>query len=105
MSIIVTTLARHYAAAELRQRHEELVLLLRRSLSKGTTARESALAAHAISLSFISQGNLERVDQEELYQRILPALKYTAENTTDADVKCKVKEVKKLPTLHAVIFN
>lgn len=92
LATIVTTLSRHYAASELSQRHEELLLLLRRSLSKGATARESSLAAHAISLSFINQGDLELTDGEELYQRVLPALKSTVENTSDTDVKCKVNE-------------
>ena len=48
------------------------------------------LAAQAIALTFVNNGGVELADQDDLYQEVLPALKITAKNSTDINVKCNV---------------
>ena len=67
---------------------------MRRSLSKPGSAKESALAAQAIAINFVSHGEVGLSDQDELYQQILPALKNTAKNANDILVKCNVNMIK-----------
>ncbi|KAI7856031.1 interferon-related developmental regulator-domain-containing protein [Circinella umbellata] len=98
---IINELSRHYAAEPLQRRNEELLTLLRRSLSKPGSAKESALAAQAITINFISHGELGLSDQDELYQQILPALKNAAKNANDILVKCNCLHTLALITLIA----
>ncbi|KAI9497802.1 interferon-related developmental regulator-domain-containing protein [Zychaea mexicana] len=100
LASIVTLLTRHYAAGPLQPRNEELLTLLRRSLSKSSSAKESALAAQAIALNFISHGDAVD-DQDELYQQILPALKKTTKNADSVIVKSNCLHTLGLVTLIA----
>ncbi|ORY98044.1 interferon-related developmental regulator-domain-containing protein [Syncephalastrum racemosum] len=85
LSVLNTELTRHYAADILESRSEELLTLLRRSVSKG--GKEAHLAAQAIALHFVNQGDLSLGDQEDLFQQVLPLLRKTVKNTDDTTLQ------------------
>ncbi|KAF7723135.1 Interferon- developmental regulator 2 [Apophysomyces ossiformis] len=84
---LISGLLRHYAAEVIEPRNEELLILLKRSLSKGGSQRESCLAANAIALAFVNHGDMSLGEEEDLYQVILPTLKATLSNSTDITIK------------------
>lgn len=91
LATIITTLTRHHAALALEPRCEEVIVLLQRSLAKGSSAKESYMAAQAISLYFINLGGqVDLGDQDELYQKASRALRLTAKDTADVLVKAQV---------------
>ncbi|KAG0182078.1 Interferon- developmental regulator 2 [Apophysomyces sp. BC1021] len=101
LTSLITSLLRHYAAEALEPRNEELLLLLRRSLCKGGSQKESCLAAEAIALAFVNHGDMSVGEEEDLYQIILPALKSTLSHSNDIWIKTNCLQTMALVTFIA----
>ncbi|RUS26002.1 interferon-related developmental regulator-domain-containing protein [Jimgerdemannia flammicorona] len=82
-----TLLSRKYAAPLIESQHHNLVDLLKRCIKRPGNTRENVLAARAVSLTFINHGDIGQAEQEELYQEVLPMLKYIITNIASAEVK------------------
>ncbi|KAI8578488.1 hypothetical protein K450DRAFT_247119 [Umbelopsis ramanniana AG] len=80
-------MARHFVAAALQSRQQELLELLKRSLKKGGNGEESLQAIRGISLAFINHGEISAAEQESLYQEIMPSLRVCALHDENGKVK------------------
>ncbi|KAI9019403.1 interferon-related developmental regulator-domain-containing protein [Phycomyces nitens] len=86
LSNIINALTLHNSSEALDGRNRELLVLLRKSLSKGDS-KESILAAKAMPLAFINHGEISLGDEEDLFQLVANTLKNTLVNSLDCDVK------------------
>ncbi|ORE08126.1 hypothetical protein BCV72DRAFT_249007 [Rhizopus microsporus var. microsporus] len=73
--------------SENRTRHEEVLGLLKRSLSKYNNPKEASLAARAIALTFINLDDISEGDSDNYYKRIVPSLKNAIMDSEEVDVK------------------
>lgn len=80
-------------------RQEALLQLLVRSLRKPGTSQEAVLAARGIGLTFISEGDIEAGEIEDLFGMVLKLLKNCINTSTDPQLKCQVSKA-----LSGVIF-
>lgn len=85
-------LSRKYTAPYIESQHHTLVDSLKRCIKRTGSTRENVLAARALALSFVNHGDISQAEEEELYQEVLPLLKYTIANATSAEVKATVRK-------------
>ncbi|KAI8981000.1 interferon-related developmental regulator-domain-containing protein [Pilobolus umbonatus] len=87
LGIIVDTLACQDVSAEIDNRLEELLGLLKKSITKNGSTKEATLASKAVALTFINMGNTSAEEEDDLYTRILPCLRNTAQNSEELEIK------------------
>lgn len=69
---------------------EEILGLLKKSLSKNNSTKEACLAARSIALTFINLDDISEGEADDLYRRILPSLRSAIKNSPDVDIKINV---------------
>ncbi|KAL0082931.1 interferon-related developmental regulator-domain-containing protein [Phycomyces blakesleeanus] len=77
----------HNASEVLENRNRELLILLRKSLQKGNSTKESILAAKAMPLAFINHGEISLGEEEDHYQLVANSLRSTLVNSFECDLK------------------
>ncbi|CDS03667.1 hypothetical protein LRAMOSA01068 [Lichtheimia ramosa] len=82
-------------------RQEALLQLLVRSLRKPGTSQEAVLAARGIGLTFISEGDIEAGEIEDLFGMVLKLLKNCINTSTDPQLKCQCIETLAMVTFIA----
>jgi len=83
LDIIIRVCLCHDASSEIESRLDELLALLKKSITKYGSVKESTQACRAIALVFITLGELN----EELFTRIAACLQNTAKNAEELDIK------------------
>lgn len=83
--------ASHHVFSHIDKRLEEILALLKKSITKNNSIKEGCLAARAISLVFINLDDMSEGELDDLYRRILPSLRNTIKNSQDIEIKISVK--------------
>ncbi|CEG66232.1 hypothetical protein RMATCC62417_02847 [Rhizopus microsporus] len=87
LEAIVDAFSTHHVSSYIDNRHEEVLGLLKRSLSKYNNPKEASLAARAIALTFINLDDISEGDSDNYYKRIVPSLKNAIMDSEEVDVK------------------
>lgn len=90
LEAIVDAFSTHHVSSYIDNRHEEVLGLLKRSLSKYNNPKEASLAARAIALTFINLDDISEGDSDNYYKRIVPSLKNAIMDSEEVDVKVDV---------------
>ncbi|KAI9322140.1 interferon-related developmental regulator-domain-containing protein [Dichotomocladium elegans] len=69
-----------------------LLMLLLRSLRKAGSSQEAVLAAKGIGLMFVSEGDVDAAEHEDLFGMVLSTLKSTITNGSDPNLKLQCIE-------------
>ncbi|OZJ05986.1 hypothetical protein BZG36_01231 [Bifiguratus adelaidae] len=90
LNTLIRLMQHKFCAAVLDGQHLSLLNTLTRLLKKGSTPKESIMAAKAIGLEFVNQGEISQVEQEELYQGVLDTFKTSLVHSESPKVKAEV---------------
>ncbi|KAI8088593.1 interferon-related developmental regulator-domain-containing protein [Thamnidium elegans] len=87
LDTITKIFAGHHVFSQIESRLEEILGLLKKSLTKNHSVKEACLAAYAISLTFINLDDISEGEGDDLYRRILPSLRTTIKDSEDIEIK------------------